>query len=67
MFDEIVRIRQEKSKPILDNLYIFLQDCSIKFPESVGLAMAVLFLLDGFQELAGRKKRSTAVPICSRL
>lgn len=41
MFSEIVRIRQDRAKPILDALYIHLQDLSTKSDGTLGLGDAI--------------------------
>lgn len=45
MFSEIVHIRQEKAKPILDALYIYLQDLATKSDGTLDLGKAIRYTL----------------------
>jgi transposase len=51
MFSEIVSIRQEKAKPILDALYIYLQDLSTKSEGTLDLGKAIRYMLGQWDKL----------------
>ena len=51
MFSEIVGIRQEKAKPILDALYLHLQDLSTKSNATLGLGEAIRYMLGQWNKL----------------
>ena len=51
MFSEIVRIRQEKAKPILDSLHILLKEYSLKHPKSFGIGEATQYALNQWDKI----------------
>ena len=51
MFSEIVRIRQDRAKPILDALYINLQDLSTKSDATLGLGDAIRYTIGQWDKL----------------
>ncbi|MBK9500478.1 MAG: transposase [Leptospiraceae bacterium] len=51
MFSEIVHIRQEKAKPILDALYIYLQDLATKSDGTLDLGKAIRYTLGQWDKL----------------
>ena len=51
MFSEIVHIRQEKAKPILDALYLYLQDLSTKSEGTLDLGKAIRYTLGQWDKL----------------
>jgi len=51
MFSKIVRIRQEKAKPILDAVYLYLQDLSTKSEGTLDLGKAIRYTLGQWDKL----------------
>jgi len=51
MFSEIVRIRQEKAKPILDALYLHLQDLTTKPEGTLDLGKAIRYSIGQWDKL----------------
>lgn len=51
MYEEIVRIRQARAKPILDALYIHLQDILTKSVATLGLGEAIRYMLGQWDKL----------------